>query len=318
MNILIAGGAGYIGTRLSNSLIKKGHEVTVVDLLWFGNNLDKKVKLVKKNLIDLDQKDLLGYDAVVFMAGLSNDPMANFSPKVNFIENAAAPSYLAYVAKKAGIPRFVYASSCSVYGFTDGEIMTEESSVAPEYPYGISKLQTEYSVMKMKDKYFRPISLRKGTVGGWSPRMRFDLVVNTMTKCALVDKKITVHNPNLWRPLVDVRDVVSAYECSIFSDLKISGIFNVCNENYKIGALSKDITEELRRNNLEVEIDVQNRPDVRNYLASNEKAKKILNFYPKYSPRDSIKEILSNIDLNKFNFEDKKYYNIRTFKDLNL
>ena len=115
---------------------------------------------------------------------------------------------MAFITKKAGISRFIYASTCSVYGFTDNEVMTEHSPVSPQYPYGISKLQAEYSIMNMKDNNFRPISLRKGTVGGWSPRMRFDLVVNTMTKCALTEKKIIVHNPNLWRPLVDIRDVV--------------------------------------------------------------------------------------------------------------
>ena len=105
----------------------------------------------------------------------------------------------------------MYASSCSVYGFTDNKVMTEDCPVNPQYPYGISKLQAEYSLMNLEDEVFRPISMRKGTVGGWSPRMRFDLVVNTMTKYALTQGKIVVHNPNLWRPLIDIRDVTQAY-----------------------------------------------------------------------------------------------------------
>ena len=208
MKVLVAGGGGYVGTRLCNEMANEGHQITAVDLFWFGNHLNSNVRAVKKDLIDLTRDEVSGYDAVVFLAGLSNDPMANFSPKRNFIENAAAPSYLSFISKEVGIPRFVYASSCSVYGFTDNKVMTEDSQVKPQYPYGISKLQAEYSLMNLQDESFRPISMRKGTVGGWSPRMRFDLVVNTMTKFALTQGKIVVHNPNLWRPLIDIRDVV--------------------------------------------------------------------------------------------------------------
>jgi len=316
MKILITGGAGYIGTRLSNNLVSEGHDVTVVDLFWFGDYLDENVKRVSINLMELTVEQVSEYDAVVFMAGLSNDPMANFSPQKNFIENAAAPSYLAYICKQARVKRFVYASSCSVYGFTDNQIMTEDSDVGPEYPYGISKLQTEYSIMKMEDEVFKPISLRKGTVGGWSPRMRFDLVVNTMTKYAITQGKIVVHNPSLWRPLVDIRDVVQAYKRSILSDSSISGVFNICHTNYSIGDLANEIRDTLLENGYDITLEIQNRPDVRNYLASNQKAKDVLGFEPCYMPKDSINDILSNMDLDNVNFEDNKYYNIATFKEL--
>jgi len=316
MKILVAGGAGYIGTRLCNDLANEGHNVVAVDTFWFGDYLNNKVTKIKANLMDLTEDKLSDFDAVVFMAGLSNDPMADFSPRLNFIENAAAPSYLAYISKKAGVKRFVYASSCSVYGFTDNKSMTEDSDPNPQYPYGISKLQTEYSIIKMEGENFRPISLRKGTVGGWSPRMRFDLVVNTMTKFALSQGKIVVHNPELWRPLVDVRDVVQAYKKSIFSDLSVSGIFNICNENYTIGQLSYDIRDVLKERGYEIDIEMQNRPDVRNYLASNKKAKQFLNFNPVYSPKDSVIEIFENINVESINFNEEKYYNIMTFKGL--
>ena len=316
MNIMITGGAGYIGTRLSNNLALEGHKVTVVDLFWFGDHLTDSIKKLKIDIMSLTVEDLAGFDCVVFMGGLSNDPMANFSPQKNFIENAATPSYLAYICKKAGIKRFVYASSCSVYGFTDNKIMTETDDVSPEYPYGISKLQTEYSIMKMMDDEFRPISLRKGTVGGWSPRMRFDLVVNTMTKYALTEGKIVVHNPDLWRPLVDIRDVVHAYKQSIFCDLSIAGIFNISHSNYTIGKLAEDIKQQLEEYGYKIQLEMQNRPDVRNYLASNHKAKCVLGFNPKYTPKDSIKEIMDNLNLEEINFQDKKFYNISIFKEL--
>ena len=316
MKIMVAGGAGYIGTRLCNELCLEGHKVTVVDLFWFGDHLENSVNKIKTDIMDLNIDQISDYDCVVFIAGLSNDPMANFSPRRNFIENAATPTYLAYLCKKAGVKRFVYASSCSVYGFTDNKIMTEKDEVNPEYPYGISKLQTEYSIMKMQDNNFRPISLRKGTVGGWSPRMRFDLVVNTMTKYATTQGKITVHNPNLWRPLIDIRDAVQAYKKSIFSDLSVSGIFNISHSNYKIGDLAIQIKEKLEEYGYQIDLDIQNRPDVRNYLASNEKAKTILNFNPVFTPKDSIEEIIQNINFDNINVNHKSYYNILTFEEL--
>tara|TARA_A100001515_G_scaffold100284_1_gene81128 strand:- start:6490 stop:7455 length:966 start_codon:yes stop_codon:yes gene_type:complete len=314
--VLIAGGAGYIGTKLSNTLIETGYDVTVVDLLWFGNHLSDGVDLWNKDIKNLTQEEIEGFDVVIFMAGLSNDPMANFDPVGNFIENGAVPAYLAYLSKKVGVPRFIYASSCSIYGFTDNEVMTEWSKSSPQYPYGMSKLQGESAILSMEDDSFRPISLRKGTVGGWSPRLRLDLVVNTMTKYALTEGKIVVHNPKLWRPLVDIRDVVQAYIKSIESELDVTGIFNIGNGNYTIGELAKEIKKELSANDIEVDVEIQNRQDVRNYLADETKAKKILDFNPQYSPRDSVAELLKNIPLADFNFSDPKYYNIQVFKDM--
>ncbi len=315
-NILIAGGAGYIGTQLSNDLFSRGHEVTVVDLFWFGNYLNEGVNVINKNLMELKEEDLLDYDAVVFLAGLSNDPMANFSPAKNFIENSAAPTYLAFISKEAGVSRFVYASSCSVYGFTDNEVMDEDSPVNPLYPYGISKLQGEYAIMKMADESFRPIAMRKGTVGGWSSRMRFDLVVNTMTKYALSDGKITVHNPNLWRPLIDIRDVVTAYRKAIMCSLNISEVFNICGENYTIGQLANDVVNEFAEIGMVIDVDTQQRPDVRNYLASNRKAKRMLDFVPEYAPAASIQEILKHVKKENIDISEKRFYNIQTFKEL--
>jgi len=314
--ILIAGGAGYIGTELSNDLSLRGYDVTVVDLFWFGNYLSDDVKQINKNLIDLKQEDVRGYDAVVFLAGLSNDPMANFSPSKNFIENAAVPTYLAFISKQAGVPRFVYASSCSVYGFTDNEVMDEDSPVNPQYPYGISKLQGEYAIMKMADEGFRPIAMRKGTVGGWSSRMRFDLVVNTMTKYALSQGKITVHNPNLWRPLIDIRDVVTAYRKAIMCSLNISEVFNICGENYTIGRLANDVVNEFAAAGMVIEVDTQNRPDVRNYLASNEKAKRVLDFTPEFGPANSIQQIIRHVKEKNIDLDNKRHYNIKTFMEL--
>src|SRR3989344_4298451 len=187
-NILIAGGAGYIGTRLSAELIKRGYSVTVLDLLWFGNYLPSKVTVVKKNIFEVDEKFVGQFDRIIFLAGLSNDPMAEYSPALNFIYNASSPSYLAYIAKKDGVPRFIYASSCSVYGNSGDKISKEDLPARSLYPYGLSKLQGEFAAEALADKNFSVICLRQGTVSGFSPRMRFDLIVNTMYMKAATEK----------------------------------------------------------------------------------------------------------------------------------
>ena len=191
--ILLAGGAGYIGTELTKRLMKLDYDITVLDDLWFGNNLDPKIKLIKKDIFQITHKELVEFEVVIFLAGVSNDPMAEFSPSENFIQNAACPAYLSYECKQAGVKRFIYASSCSVYGYTIDELYNEGSPTTCTYPYGISKLQGEYGVMQLADDQFSVISLRQGTVCGYSDRMRFDLVVNTMFKNAFLHNEITVY-----------------------------------------------------------------------------------------------------------------------------
>src|SRR6202007_935883 len=159
------------------------------------------VGILNRDIFQLSEEDLEPYDQVIFLAGLSNDPMAEYSPSKNFVFNAAAPSYLAYTAKRAKVKRYVYASSCSVYGYTENELYDETRSVGSAYPYGISKLQGEQAALQLADDNFSVISLRKGTISGYSPRMRLDLIINTMFKTALRDGVITVNNPTIWRPI---------------------------------------------------------------------------------------------------------------------
>ncbi len=332
--ILITGGAGYIGTVLTRELLKNGYKPDIVDTLWYGNYLDKEVEVKQLNILELTQKEVEPYDVIIFLGGVSNDPMAEYKPCVNFTENLASPSYLAYITRKAAAStktqkRFIYASTCSVYGYTSNELMSEEDAVPPpHFPYGISKLGGERSIMSLEDEYFRPIALRKGTVGGWSPRMRFDLVVNVMSKFALLNKKIVVHNPSLWRPLVDIRDVAQAYIRSIESNIDITGIYNISYDNYTIGRLANEIKDQFNQFNINVQIERQDKEDLRNYKVATDKAKKELDFVAKFSPRDSVKEIFKNLHQLDNNFyikessgqdcliQDKKYVNINTFKQV--
>src|SRR5208282_1853095 len=196
MRILVAGGAGYLGSVLIPKLLERGYKVDVVDLFWFGNHLPGDAGILNKDIFHLTAEDLAAYEQVVFLAGLSNDPMAEYSPSKNFIFNAAAPAYLAYVAKIAKVKRFIYASSCSVYGYTENELYDETRPASSMYPYGISKLQGEQAATQLIDDNFSVISLRKGTISGYSPRMRLDLIINTMFKNAMKDSTVTVNNPS--------------------------------------------------------------------------------------------------------------------------
>lgn len=314
MKILVAGGAGYIGSVLVPLLLEHSYEVTVVDTLWFGNHLPNGATLIEKNLFELGEANLAGYSCVIFLAGMSNDPMAEYSPAMNFVENASLPSYLAFIAKKAGVARFVYASSCTVYGYAVSELYDENCPVTCGFPYGISKLQGEHGVLQMQDPTFSTISLRQGTICGYSPRMRFDLIVNTMYKTAIQDGCITVNNPAIWRPILDVRDTATAFLRAVQADPAVSGVFNVAYDNFtvgQIGDLVKDAVEELTGKR--VKITVKDMQDFRNYKVTCAKAKTTLGFAPKYDVTDMVKSLHKQRD-SYGDFSDDLFYNILTFK----
>ena len=314
--ILLAGGAGYIGTELCKRLLKLDYKITVIDDLWFGNNLDSKVELIKKDLFQVSHTELKGFDTVIFLAGVSNDPMAEFSPSENFIQNAACPAYLAYESKRAGVKRFIYASSCSVYGYTVDELYDESAPTTCGYPYGISKLQGENGVMQLVDKNFSGISLRQGTVCGYSDRMRFDLVVNTMFKNAITLGEITVNNPSIWRPIYHIQDACSAFIRAIQAPENISGIFNVASDNYTLGQIGDIVSAEMSRNlKKEIKMHINDMQDFRNYKVSTKNAKNTLGFTPIYGIKDIINQLFEKADLFS-NFDDDKYYNIRVFESL--
>ena len=316
MKIIIAGGAGYIGSALIPKLLDRGYEVDVIDLLWFGNNLPKKATIIQKDIFKLGEPDLKGYEQVIFLAGLSNDPMAEFSPGKNFISNAAAPAYLAYLAKRAGVKRFIYAGSCSVYGYTVNDLYDESCPAVSHYPYGISKLQGEQAAMYLCEDKFSVICFRQGTVCGYSPRMRLDLVINTMFKNAMQTKGITVNNPAIWRPILSTQDAVSAYIRAVEANSEISGIFNVASGNYTLGELG-DVVRNCIEEELHVEIGltIKHMHDLRNYKVSIEKAKNVLSFKPRHDAESIVKELIANREKFK-DYDNPMYYNIEVFKSL--
>ena len=316
MKLLIAGGAGYVGSALIPKLLDRGYEVDVVDLFWFGNFLPRQVGVINKDIFHLTEGDLQPYDQVVFLAGLSNDPMAEYSPSKNFVFNAAAPSYLAYMAKKAKVKRYVYASSCSVYGYTENELYDETRPVSSSYPYGISKLQGEQAALQLMDENFSVISLRKGTISGYSPRMRFDLIINTMFRSAMREHVITINNPSIWRPILSIQDATTAYIRAIEANHKISGVFNVASGNYtvgEVGDLVKAAIEE--RLAIPVHLNIKHVQDFRNYKVSTEKASNVLSFHPVEDLKSIVKNLIDNMD--KFqDWDNPRYSNIAIFKSI--
>ena len=315
MRILIAGGAGYVGSALIPKLLDRGYKIAVVDLFWFGNCLPGDVSIVEKDIFDLQVSDLSGFDQVIFLAGLSNDPMADFSPAKNFVFNASAPAYLAYIAKKAGVRRYIYASSCSVYGYSQNQLFDEDCPVNSSYPYGISKLQGEEAVMQMATPEFSVISLRKGTVSGYSPRMRFDLLVNTMFKCALQEGVIHVTDPAIWRPFLAIDDATMAYTRAIEADASLSGIFNIASGNHTVGEVADLVKMSLEEEfGKKIALDIKHVKDMRNYKVSIERAKTVLSFHPHQSVQSIVHNLISNMD--KYgDLQNPKYYNIIVFKE---
>lgn len=315
MKLLLAGGCGYIGTMLAPYLADRGYEVEVADLLWFGNFLPKEIKVYQKDLWECDVDFLRGYDQVLFLGGISNDPMADLSPQRNWILNAALPAYLAWVAKRAGVKKYIFASSCSIYGYTLNRVFTEQDPVICDYPYGISKMQGESGVWQIQDDKFSVISLRQGTISGHSPRMRFDLIINTMFKTAMTEGKIIVNDPSLWRPIADLRDIVHAWTRAVEAHPTVNGSFNIASANYTVGQVGDIVRERLKKKFNSIQLEVRNIPDMRNYAVSCDKAKNMLGFVPQYSIADIVEDLYSH-GAYYGDYTNPNFYNIQIFKQL--
>jgi len=303
MKIMIVGGAGYVGQRLCPHLISRGHEVKAWDAMLLDNPVPD-YPLVWDDLFNIKPEHLAGYDRVIFLAGLSNDPMADFSPSKNFIQNTAAPLHVAYMAKQAGVPRFIYASSASVYGNVVGKLMSKYDPVAPAYPYGISKLAGERAVLQLADSSFQVIAFRKGTVCGWSPRMRFDLCVNAMYKDAKTKGVVTVNAGQVHRPILSMRDCINVYlsavECVGFSHPV--PVMNVFSNNYRMSEIGEIIAGQTC-----AKLEIHSKDEKRDYQLAG------------MGCGDTIPDIIDEILLRcgtwtLEQFEDDRWYNIRLFR----
>jgi len=313
--VLIAGGAGYIGHVLAPFIQSHDYDVTVVDTCWFGNKLPESIKVIEANIFDLKKSDIEHFDSVIFLAGLSNDPMAEFSPKDNFIYNTGLPAYFGFIAREALVKKLIFAGSCSVYGYTRNSTFTEEDDTYCNYPYGASKMQAEQALLALQTEDFKVICLRQGTVSGVSPRMRFDLAINTMVKNAILKNEITLSNSLIWRPILGLTDLCQAYLLALNSEDK-NGIYNVASFNATVGELAFEVKEVIdsvfKR---DVKITDNHVQDYRNYKVSWNKIQEDLGYKPSQTAKGIITEVIEKIeslgDLTK-----PEYYNIEVFKQL--
>jgi len=319
--VLVVGGAGYLGSILARKLLSKGFKVRVLDILMYG--IQPIEELLNNSLFEFVEGDIRhittlvraldGVDCVVNLAAIVGDPACKGKPEDAIETNFLANKVLAEACKYHQINRFLYASTCSVYGAGEGDReLSEESPINPVSLYARSKIRSEEGILAIVDENFSPAILRMGTLYGYSPRMRFDLVVNTMTKSAVVDKRIHVHNGGIqWRPLLNINDAANAFVQCLGSPLnKIKGeIFNVgsLEQNYQIIQIAEIVKRCIPGSKLVIE---QEAVDSRNYFVSFKKIENTLKFKVSRSLKEEILTIKKSIKKGEFkDVDDKKYYN---------
>lgn len=322
--VLIVGGAGYLGSVLALKLAKKGYKVRILDLMIYGETSlkiitrNKNVEAVKgdmRNISTLVQA-LADIDAVVNLAALVGDPACKDKPEMAIETNYLANKALADACKYHQINRFIYASTCSVYGQSDVEKELDENApLNPVSLYARSKIQSEEALLELEDENFAPTILRMSTLYGYSPRMRFDLVVNIMTKNAVIDKKINVFGGGKhWRPLLHVEDAAEAYiKCLEAPIAKIKGeIFNVgsSSQNFRIIDIANTVHRLIPTSKLIVE--KANNSDPRNYMVSFSKIEKTLKFKTMHSLESSILRIKKALESKEIkNANEPQYSNVQ-------
>jgi nucleoside-diphosphate-sugar epimerase len=327
-SVLVVGGAGYLGSVLVEELVTRGYAVTVFDRLFFDDSglrdVRDRIRLYAGDMRNMDPSVLDGVRAIVNLGGLSNDPTAEYNPDANYQMNTVATGILAAMAKERGIQRYLFASSCSIYDFgvSDEErdtLLTEESPVDPHAAYSRSKLDGEQELLKLADHRFCPVILRMGTLFGFSPRMRYDLVVNTFVKDALSKGRMNLHyGGQMWRPLCEVRDAARAYIALLEADRALveAQVFNLVYDNIRISELALRVQAALASKGVKVELNADfGYSGVRNYRVSGKKLFSTLNFKPLITVEESVHNLFDQIQKYQYtDFDNAQYYNIRWMK----
>ena len=298
--ILVTGGAGYIGAVLVPELLDEGHQVTVFDAFLYGTDpssdpiVHERCKRIRGDIRDFDMVDTVlargGFDAVVHLAAISNDPSSELDHEVTETVNLRAVDHLMHAAKKHGVGRFLYASSASVYGIKDDENVTEELPLDPITIYAKCKAEGEKVLNSLVDDSFVGVSVRSATVCGYSPRLRLDLTINLLTDQALTDQRIRVFGGAQMRPNVHIRDLTAFYRMLLTAPAdKISGrAFNVSRENASVMALAEMIRDELDSS---LPIDTVPSDDPRSYHLSADRAREELGFEPRHDLVTAVREL---------------------------
>lgn len=327
MKVLVTGSHGYIGTVLTPMLKAAGHEVMGLDSDLFRNCTFPvgmpEIPYLCKDIRDVESGDLEGFDAIMHLAGLSNDPLGNLNPDLTYAINHKASVRLAEMAKKLGIRRFIFSSSCSNYGAGGEHWLDEESAFHPVTPYGKSKVLVEQDVTQLADKDFSPTFLRNATAYGVSPRLRFDLVLNNLVAWAFTTGKVHLKSDGTpWRPIVHIRDIALAFITVLEAPLEIvhNQAFNVGRneDNFRIREIAEIVKETVPGS--QVEFAKGASPDKRCYRVNAGKILKILpNFRPQWNTRKGAKELYlsyKQYGLKLEDFEGIKYQRIGHIRHL--
>jgi len=321
MRILITGHTGYIGTIMAPFLADAGHEVTGLDSdlfeqCTFGEE-PRKFPSIRKDLRDVEAADLKGFEAVIHLAGLSNDPLGNLNPNLTYDINHHASVRLAQLAKEVGVKRYLFSSSCSTYGAAGDKILDETADFNPVTPYGRSKVLVEQEVSQLASPEFSPVFLRNATAYGVSPRLRFDLVLNNLTAWALTTGRVFIKSDGTpWRPIVHIEDISRAFLAALEAPRELihNQAFNVgrSEENYQICDLAEIVKETVPGCTIEFAADAG--PDKRCYRADFTRISKTLPaFQPKWDARRGARELYDaykKVDLRVEDFEGPRYKRI--------
>jgi nucleoside-diphosphate-sugar epimerase len=310
VNILLTGGCGYVGTPLTLSLLDLGHRVTVVDLQWFGNLLPEhpNLRVIREDIRNADRVPMAGMDVVMHLANIANDPCSDLNAKLNWEVNALATMLLVEQAVTHRVPQFIFASSGSVYGVKDEPEVTEDLPLVPISDYNKTKMVSERVLLSYGDR-IRVNIIRPATVCGYSPRMRLDLSVSTLTMQALVKRRITVFGGDQTRPNIHLKDMIRVYHHFLEHGMELPGIFNAGFENISI----LDIAARVKRH-LPAEVVVTPSNDPRSYRLS---SRKLLatGFSPRHTVEDGICDVIAAYRDGRLR-DEERYYNIKTMKKL--
>lgn len=327
MKILVTGHQGYIGSLLVPLLTGLGHQVLGLDSNLYESSLfgttPAPVPSIRKDIREATVEDVSGCEAVIHLAGLSNDPLGDLDPELTLEINYLAAARLADLAKQAGVRRFLFASSCSVYGASGADFLDELSPINPVTPYAHSKYLVEQHLAGLADDTFSPTCLRFATAHGYSPRIRFDLVVNNLVAWAWTTGRVYIKSDGTpWRPFVHVEDICRAFAAVLEAPLAAihNRVFNVGEsaENYQIRQVAEEVR--LAMPACLVEYAPDGGPDKRCYrVASDLIFAALPSFKPQWTVRESIHDLLhwyAALDLKADEFEGSQYSRIAHLKEL--